>query len=224
MNVPKILENKHTPEQISALWTGYHSSLSKGTGRGYISAVIPIDTYNSLTKRARSYPSFLLPLRRSVNSKQVENASENDEAFEFYFMQWAFHPSAPVPSSDLFTPPTKSTNPDISTILFTPLQEYKLRQTFATPHLILTNYTDFVSSHGVVLMRGELTPSSQRAGEYLLSQQDAQLLAFGLQRFYLPGGDAKVSEGTFKLLESFHETPAEFEWEKLLQYADPTRS
>jgi ATP synthase F1 complex assembly factor 1 len=224
MNVSKIMQGQHSPEQISALWTAYHSSLSKGTGRGFLSTVIPLDKYNSLARKAKTYPSFLLPLRREVNSDQVESATDGDEAFEFYFMEWAFHPSPPLPSADPFSPPQPSPNPDISTILFTPLQEYKLRQTFATPQLVLTHYTDFVSSHGLVLLRGELTPSSQRTGEFLLSQQDAQLLAIGVQRFYLTGGESEGSLERSKLLQSFHESPSNFDWKKLLEHADPTRT
>ena len=224
MNVLKILQIQHTSEQISALWTGYHSSLSRGTGRGFLSAVIPLDKYKMLASKARIYPTFLLPLRRALHNDQVEKSTtEGDDAYEFYLMQWAFYPCPPLPTSDPFEPLTASPNPDISTILFTPLQEYKLRQTFATPHLVLTHYTEFASSHGLVLMRGELTPSSSRPGEYPLSQQDAQLLAFGVQRFYLTQEGTEGSKERSKLLQSFHETPAQFEWKKLLEHANPTR-
>jgi ATP synthase F1 complex assembly factor 1 len=116
------------------------------------------------------------------------------------------------------------TNPPVSTVLFTPLQEYKLRQNFATPYLILTNYTDLVSTHGVVLLRGEITPSAASADStdpptgFMLSQQDAQLLAMQLQQFYLWGGTNRERE---ELLRLFHEKPEDFNWEHLLKHADP---
>jgi ATP synthase F1 complex assembly factor 1 len=99
------------------------------------------------------------------------------------------------------------------------LLEYKLRQTFATPYLVLTFYSDLASSHGLVLMRGEITPAAaakSTTGDYLLSQHDAQLLAHGLQRFYLWGS----SEEREKLLSDFHERPGTFKWEELLKHAD----
>ena len=45
-------------------------------------------------------------------------------------------------------------------VMYTPLAEYKLRQLFAQPTLILTHYTDLANSHGLVLMRGDITPSA----------------------------------------------------------------
>ena len=68
------------------------------------------------------------------------------------FMEWGFLPTAtPRPSSS--TAPT--------TVLFTPLAEYKLRQEFAQPLLILTHYTDMSDSKGIILMRGEITSSEE---------------------------------------------------------------
>jgi ATP synthase F1 complex assembly factor 1 len=113
----------------------------------------------------------------------------------------------------------KHTNPRLATAIFTPLLEYKLRQTFATPYLVLTFYPELASSHSLVLMRGEITPSSatkSTTGDHLLSQHDAQLLAHGLQRFYL-WGSSKERE---KLLSDFHERPDVFKWEELLKHAD----
>jgi ATP synthase mitochondrial F1 complex assembly factor 1 len=113
----------------------------------------------------------------------------------------------------------RTTNPRLATVIFTPLLEYKLRQTFATPYLVLTFYSDLASSHGLVLMRGEITPSAAKesaTGHYLLSQHDAQLLAHGLQRFYLRGSN----EEREKLLSDFHERPDTFKWEELLKHGD----
>ena len=178
---------------------------------------------------AGKYPTFILPVPRE--NAQVEDGSK-EPAYEFYLMEWGFHGSPPEPTttSDLFSPAKASSNPQTSTILFTPLQEYKLRQSFATPYLVLTHYTDLVKSHGLVLLRGEITPSASSAsgavgagagegtGErFMLSQQDAQLLAVHLQRFYLwnEGSNERAA-----LLRAFHDTPAEFKWEELLKHTD----
>ncbi|TFY62475.1 hypothetical protein EVG20_g6688, partial [Dentipellis fragilis] len=121
-------------------------------------------------------------------------------------------------------PPSAESNPRTATILFTPLLEYKLRQTFATPYLVLTFYPDLASSHDVVLLRGEITPAVAGAaapdaqGDYLLSQQDAQLLALAVQKFFLWGGPG--SEERKALLKAFHEQPENFKWEELLKHAD----
>lgn len=102
-----------------------------------------------------------------------------------------------------------------------------MRQSFATPYLVLTFYTDLASSHGTVLMRGEITPAtagavagSDAGGRHMLSQEDAQLLAMEVQKFYLWGeGRAEGKEGE-RLLKVFHEKPEEFKWEELLKHAD----
>lgn len=108
-----------------------------------------------------------------------------------------------------------------------------MRASFATPYLVLTFYTDLASSHGTILMRGEITPAtagsvpggsdiSGSEGTYLLSQEDAQLLAMQVQKIYLWGEDnmeGKDREGE-RLLKVFHEKPEEFKWEELLKYAN----
>jgi ATP synthase F1 complex assembly factor 1 len=111
-------------------------------------------------------------------------------------------------------------NPVCSTILFTPLQEYKLRQSFAQPYLVLTLYTDLAATHGIVLLRGELTRSPSSQDKFLLSQIDAQLLTANLQRFYLAGEEASSMERA-KLLRNFHEKADIFCWKDLLKYTDP---
>ena len=140
-------------------------------------------------------------------------------------MEWSFH-GAPKPTTlDLFAKPAPSNNPQVSTVLFTPLQEYKQRASFATPYLVLTNYTDLASSHGIVLLRGEITPSTSGSidaggdGRYMLSQQDAQLLAMGIQKFYLWSEEQGKREREL-LLKTFHDRPEEFKWEELLKHTD----
>jgi len=177
------------------------------------------------------YPVFVVPVLRMKNDPEGE--LEAERAHEFYFLQWGFHGAPPAPSGvdDPFcTSNAVSSSPQISTILFTPLQEYKMRAAFATPYLVLTFYTDLATSHGIVLMRGEITPSTagtvagaaEYEGRHLLNQEDAQLLAMQVQKFYLWGeanNEEKGREGE-RLLKEFHEKPQEFKWEELLKHGD----
>lgn len=104
--------------------------------------------------------------------------------------------------------------PSPSTVLFTPLAEYQSRQSFAQPYLILTHYTDLARSHGVVLMRGEVSDN------VALSAVDAQVLSVRLQLFYNHkgvGGDREIARR--ELLECFHERPQEFDIERLVKTA-----
>jgi len=102
-----------------------------------------------------------------------------------------------------------------------------MRASFATPYLVLTFYTDLASTHGTVLMRGEITPAaaagaSDPVGRHMLSQEDAQLLAMEVQKFYLwgePGTEGEEREAE-RLLKVFHERPEEFQWEELLKHAE----
>lgn len=178
------------------------------------------------------YPAFVVPVPRIKDRPREEG--ETETAYEFYFLQWAFHGMPPPPpSEDPFSaslkPGSVANGPQISTVLFTPLQEYKLRASFATPYLVLTFYTDLAGSHGTVLMRGEITPAaastiagaSDPAGRHMLSQEDAQLLAMEVQKFYLWGEEGKEGNGreAKRLLKLFHEQPEAFKWEDLLKHA-----
>ncbi|KAF7971842.1 hypothetical protein HWV62_19863 [Athelia sp. TMB] len=231
MNLPRICATPHTADQIAALWTAYHVSRSGGTGKGYICASFPLPLYEQLTGVARKYPAFVVPVPRARDGPPAEG--EEDTAYEFYFLQWDFHEPPPAPSAveDLFAGKAKPSteNPPIATILLTPLQEYKMRASYATPYMVLTFYTDLASTHGTVLMRGEITPAGASAvpgagapqgseGRHMLSQEDAQLLAMEVQKFYLWSEGGKESEAQ-RLLRVFHETPEEFKWEDLLKHA-----
>lgn len=177
---------------------------------------------------AQRFPRFVIPIPRGTTAEDTDNhgGGGSKKAYEFFVLQWDFYDAPPPPSAsaDLFAPRMpprgdKSPNSRLSTAIFTPLVEYKLRQTFATPYLVLTFYPDLAQSHDVVLLRGEITPSAAKepsSGDYLLAQQDAQLLALGLQRFYLWGS----SEEREKLLSDFHERPSEFKWKDLLEHGD----
>jgi len=191
-----------------------------------------LESYNAMARVAKKYPVFVLPIPRESTPDPSANESTGPPR-EFFFLQWGFHPP-PTPSvtspnpSEPVTSGRSSDLPELSTVLFTPLQEYKLRTSFATPYLVLTFYTDLVQSHGIVLLRGEITPSSTLAAapsekdtpeRFFLSQVDAQLLAMGLQKFYLWGEGRKDGENDSTpeaLLKQFHETPEKFSWQDLL--------
>ena len=117
-------------------------------------------------------------------------------------MQWAFvQPDAPSPAL-----PT--------TVLFTSLAAYKAHGTYAQPALCLTHYTDLAATHGLVLLRGEITQNEQ--GRPALSAVDAQLLCLRLQQYF--GAD----EGTERRasVESFHgKGEQEFDLAKLVASA-----
>ncbi|KIJ45042.1 hypothetical protein M422DRAFT_67210 [Sphaerobolus stellatus SS14] len=224
MDIRKILGKNHTRDEVAALWTTYHATRSQSTGRGYLSAVIPLETYEKMTSKATKYRRFILPLPRPSPE------SDKEIAHEFFFVQWDFYEAPPHPAltpglpfeEPLPAPASPAPNPSCSTVLFTTLQEYKLRQSFALPYLVLTSYTDLASTHGIVLMRGELTASPTSPDKYLLSQADAQMLALSTQRFYLADeGDSKTA-GRARLLRVFEEKPEDFKWEDLLGFADPT--
>ncbi|KAJ3976246.1 ATP11 protein-domain-containing protein [Lentinula raphanica] len=225
LNLPRIVSVNAT--QVSALWTAYHASRSEGTGRGYLCATIPLESYEKMTAIASQYPSFVLPVPRPIPEASPDTAPTAETPYEFFFMQWAFHESPPIPLAgepDPFVRPSTHTsqaqavdgltNPPVSTILFTPLQEYKMRNSFATPYLVLTHYTDLARTHGIVLLRGEITPGSGKDGRYLLSQEDAQVLSMNVQKFYLWS-----DKGAESMLKTFHDKPSEFDWQEMLKYS-----
>jgi len=227
------MSTPHTSAQVSALWTAYHLSRSGGTGRGYVCASVPLNVYQKMAGIAERYSTFVVPVPRVREVTESKVEGEENTAYEFYFLQWDFHDAPPVPSAtdDPFARPTPAVpndNPKTSTTLFTPLQEYKMRMSFATPYLVMTHYTDLAHSHGVVLLRGEITPASAGSGNsvdgrYMLSQEDAQLLSIAVQKFYLWDGEGKEQERDGeRLLKCFHETPDRFKWEELLKHSSWT--
>jgi ATP synthase F1 complex assembly factor 1 len=229
-NLARILETPHTAAQISTLWTAYHASRSNGTGRGFLCAAVPVAAYEAMLAAGRRYPTFVLPLARDADPAALVDPAAQ-QAYEFFFLQWATHEAPPVPTLESetapfvlppATPPTGQ-NPPAATVIYTPLGEYKLRQEFAAPQLALTFYTELAHTHGVVLLRGELTatasPGADGSARYWLSQADAQLLTVALQKFYLWQGEG--ADGREQLLRAFHEHPADFQWEALLAHAKP---
>jgi ATP synthase F1 complex assembly factor 1 len=258
MDLAKIMKTPHTAEQIEGLWTAYHTAKSQSPGSGstkvYLSGTMPSATYERLLASASTYPCFVLPLPRPGADDPIAAAAAGPPhgapaptppPHEFYFLQWTMHRSPPPPSPDgVVLPPffasnqpcppqQPRSNPPCTTVLFTSLQEYKHRQDYATPHLVLTHYTDLAQSHGIVLLRGELTPStspspsgqrgsnssnSSSSSSTMLSPADAQRLALLLQQFYLPPLRADDARGATRahLLRRFHEEPAAFRWEDVI--------
>lgn len=139
---------------------------------------------------------FFLTLRSHADNRNVFFVLHRSP-----LQQWAFFPNTSVSSLPL---------PKPSTVLYTPLAQYQTHQTFAQPHLILTHYTDLVPSHGIVLMRGDLTDSVST------KMENAQLLVHRLQQFYNPKkGDGKA-EARSELLRVFHEEQDKFDIAKLV--------
>ncbi|KAJ1033971.1 hypothetical protein NDA16_000179 [Ustilago loliicola] len=209
LDVEKLMTQDH--ETITKLWAGYHTIKNK------LSAVIPTEKYLEMLANARKYPQFVLPLPREVIDEESDAAGKSKEAFEMQFLEWAVVPN-----------PAAEGLPPSATTLFTPLAEYKLKQDFSQPVLILTFYTDLCKSNGLVLMRGDVTGLNEKAGKGgRIDQAQAQLLALTLQRFYLPSSSAAASSDTeskdqsacAKLLHDFHKQPEKFDVEELVNVA-----
>ncbi|KAI8987692.1 ATP11 protein-domain-containing protein [Mycotypha africana] len=90
---------------------------------------------------------------------------------------------------------------------FTSLLEYKTKGTEARPFLTLTHFPELQQSKGIVLMKGEINKDPK-----MLDTANAQFLAFALQHFYVTGGDEK-----FKLVEKFHKSPGDFDFNELIK-------
>ncbi|GAA5935266.1 Atp11p [Sporobolomyces koalae] len=190
-----------TSSALSQLWTTYHQA------KGFLSAAIPTETYLKMISNARKYPIFILPLQRDVVG-EAPDGTQTDQAVEMHVLNWALLPP-PATVTEPVPPP--------STVLFTPLAEYKSRQEYAQPYLILTHYTDLSASHDVVLMRGEITPN------VTLNETEAQILAIRMQLFYHDKGTgAQVEQERKELLRVFHQEPDKFEWEKLIKAGEIT--
>ncbi|KAI9597729.1 ATP11 protein-domain-containing protein [Syncephalis fuscata] len=94
---------------------------------------------------------------------------------------------------------------------FTSLAEYKLHAEHARPYLILTHYPELMDSKQVVLMRGELGDTESASQSVPMTTDDARLLVYMLQDFYVTGSKDKQS-----LVERFHRQPETFKFEDLV--------
>ncbi|WWC63892.1 uncharacterized protein I303_106497 [Kwoniella dejecticola CBS 10117] len=238
INLPLIHLTPHDTNAISQIWTAYHTS-HPTLSNSFLSAPVPADTYKSMLEVAKRNPFFVLPLPRlteslpsgSTSSEAAEKGEIKTDEYEMFYLQWIFHPT-PEKSN----PPTESTEPlPLNTsVIFTPLEEFKKQGEWSQPFLTLTHYTDLAQTHNLVLMRGEISPESASGPNgsstnpgFLLSQQQAQLLALALQRFYCtsiqPSGErAKDTQDRLnraKALVDFRERPEQWSWEGLVEQA-----
>lgn len=234
LNLPLIHLTPHTSTDITRLWTTYHTS-HPALSPSFLSATLPASTYQSMLALSRQNPFFVLPLPRSAPNSSKEGAVQTDQ-YEMFYLQWLFHPtssSSAPPSPD----PIPRDLPMTSSILFTPLEEFKQKGEWASPHLVLTHYPELSDSHDLVLMRGEISPSSASGPDnllgspanpgYLLDQQQAQLLALALQRFYCaavqPRAETELAgrerRQRAEALRGFREKPQEWDWAGLVRMA-----
>ncbi|KAF9938286.1 hypothetical protein BGZ67_000314 [Mortierella alpina] len=109
------------------------------------------------------------------------------DAVEFYFLQFAYHQ-----------------------IVFTSLLEFQTHGSNARPFLTLTHYPELVDSKGIVLMHGAITTDPK-----MLTIEQAQILIFGLQQYYVSDHKEKV-----QLLQDFHKRPEKFSHEKLMELTE----
>ncbi len=220
----------HDADAIAKIWTAYHSA-HPTLSASFLSAYLPTLTYTSMLHLARANPFFVLPLPRDVASN--ENGAVETDEYEMFYLQWLFHPTSTSSS-----PPSPEASPTplplTSSVIFTPLEEFKKAGEWAQPQLVLTHYPELAQSHDLVLMRGEITaataagPAGSLANPgFLLSQPQAQLLALALQRFYCAdiaprNESAKDAEDRGKrksALRGFSESPGEWDWSGLVGMA-----
>ncbi|KAJ3141472.1 hypothetical protein HK101_003376, partial [Irineochytrium annulatum] len=86
-------------------------------------------------------------------------------------------------------------------IYYTPLIEYKAKQEYARPCLVITHFDELGTEKGVVLMQGELMTNT-------INENDAKLLIYLTQAFYVTGTKEKLN-----LVELFHREPATFNYQ-----------
>jgi ATP synthase F1 complex assembly factor 1 len=221
----------HDRDAIAKIWTAYHTS-HPTLSSSFLSAFLPTSNYTTMLETAKQNPFFVLPLPRPATSDS-EVGEVLTDSYEMFYVQWLFHPTSgeampPSPDSE----PMKL--PLTSSIIFTPLEEFKKSGEWAQPYLVMTHYPEMANSHDLVLMRGEITPvaaggpvGSDANPGFLLSQQQAQLLALALQKFYCTGIELP-GEGTqgkaerlrrAEALRGFREKPEEWDWKGLVDMA-----
>lgn len=221
----------HDRDAIAKIWTAYHVS-HPSLSSSFLSAFLAHKNYNSMLEVAQRNPFFVLPLPRPATSDS-EAGEVLTDSYEMFYVQWLFHPT-----STTAIPPSANGGPthlpSTSSVIFTPLEEFKKQGEWAQPYLVLTHYPEMAQSHDLVLMRGEITPvaAGGPAGSdvnpgYLLSQQQAQLLALALQKFYCTGmpapnetsRDAEERKKRAEALVGFREKPEEWNWKGLVDMA-----
>ncbi|KAL8840441.1 MAG: hypothetical protein Q9170_001317 [Blastenia crenularia] len=146
-------------------------------------AILPSPTFTRIHEAARKYPQFILPLPR-----------QGSPGAEIHFLQWSF----PAP--------------DIVTVLFTHLAEYKLRGEFSQPHTTITLHLELMQEKGLVLMQGQVVEGRG------VNVEEARWLVLCLQKFY--GGEEKEDSARRKLMEMFSNGDREFDVDELVAEAE----
>ncbi|ORX39151.1 ATP11 protein-domain-containing protein [Kockovaella imperatae] len=229
LNLDILRDKTHIADDIAKIWTAHHTT-HPTLSASFLSAFLPSSTYKSMLMLAMENPFFVLPLPRETSSGADKGAIKTDE-YDMFYLQWLFHPT-PVtsvpPSASADGKPTRP--PHTSSVIFTPLEEFKNAGEWAHPQLVITHYPELANSHDLVLMRGEISTyaeTSPGGSQYLLSQSRAQLLALALQKFYCAGlqqtlESAQSRETRLKrvqTLRDFREKPQEWDWQGLVQMA-----
>ncbi|EGF99270.1 uncharacterized protein MELLADRAFT_68692 [Melampsora larici-populina 98AG31] len=220
LDLSKVINQ--SSDTIKQLWTAYHLKPSSPPRLG---AVIPLEIYQTMLKVAQKYSSFVIPIPTS----STDEIKPDQTPLQMHFLQWSFlQPEAHLHlTEDFQTIKTPVSKISPTTVLFTPLIEYQLKQEFAQPGLILTHYTELAESHGIVLMRGDLTPSlNDPTSSGRIGTTEAQLLILRLQQFYywsrmneslMNDSQNRLQKVRQDLLRCFHEKPNEFDIEELIK-------
>ncbi|KAF9134340.1 hypothetical protein BGW39_007357 [Mortierella sp. 14UC] len=109
------------------------------------------------------------------------------DGVEFYLMQFAFHQ-----------------------VIFTSLLEYKTHGENARPFLTLTHYPELIDDKQIILMHGVVSESPR-----VLTLDQAQILTFGLQQYYVSDHPEKL-----QLLKDFHKQPEKFSHVRLIELTE----
>ncbi len=100
----------------------------------------------------------------------------------------------------------KFPEPRVTHILFTSLLEYKTHGEYARPHTTIMHFEDLSNEQGIVLMRGEMDPTSK-----VVSQDDARLLVMHVQKLYGSDPEHERGKSRRKLIENFSKGSGEFD-------------
>ncbi|KAJ9663420.1 hypothetical protein H2201_005628 [Coniosporium apollinis] len=144
-------------------------------------AVIPSRIWDQIRTTASRHPQFILPLPRE------------GQGAEIHFLQWTFP------------------HPNVASVLFTHLAEYKLRGEFASPHTTVNVHLELKEDKGVALVQGQVVEGRG------VSVEEAKWLLMCLQKFYGLQGE---EESRRRLLEQFSKGDGGFRVEELLEEAE----
>jgi ATP synthase F1 complex assembly factor 1 len=89
-------------------------------------------------------------------------------------------------------------------VLFTSLEEYKRHGSSATPHFVLSHYTELVDSHGMVLVRGDIIQP------HALDAIQASSLMHNAHEYFTDFGAKR------EFVQAFNKRPERFDFKKLL--------